>query len=170
MCDTSTYLNILKTISALSYSKPQLRICSATKQASENSGGLRPISVKCIMMLFRNWRWRIVRTLSPTHTKTVELASSRLRSAIKERMCLATFECTLPHSPLSEDMAKIRCFGLRSSSNTSAFSNRADVCVCVCAYYEWAVAGWVCGWHEFRDRDYVTKNGHALDIVWEHTM
>ena len=49
-----THLNLLKTISALSYSKPELRIFSAIKLASENTGGLRPISVKCMRMLLLN--------------------------------------------------------------------------------------------------------------------
>ena len=119
-----TYRNLLKTISALSYSKPELSICSATKLASVNSGGFRPISVKCIKMLLLNCRCRMVRTLSPTHTNMVELASWPL-SAIRERMYRATLECTLPHRPLSEEMATIRCLGFLSSSNISAFSNKA---------------------------------------------
>lgn len=70
-----TYRNLLKTISALSYSKPEFSICSATKLASVNSGGFRPISVKCIKILLLNCRCRMVRTLSPTHTNMVVLAS-----------------------------------------------------------------------------------------------
>lgn len=79
------HLNLLKTISALSYSMPEFKICSATKFASVNSGGFRPISVKCIKMLSLNCRWRMVRTLSPTQTNFVVLASWPL-SNINERM------------------------------------------------------------------------------------
>ena len=47
------------------------------------------------------------------------------RSAMVERMALNTLEWMPPQRPRSEETAMMRWFGLRSSDNTSDFSNRA---------------------------------------------
>ncbi len=120
-----TNLNLLNTSSALSYSNPLLRICWAMKDASTNTGGLFPISLKLTRIFWRWVRWRMILTLSPTMTKPV--VPSLGCSARAALMDLAIPEWMPPHRPLSEETAITRWLGFLSSGSgrTSAFSNRA---------------------------------------------
>ena len=67
--------------------------------------------------------WRIVFALSP-HTISFVLTPEGFSSK-RALTYFAIPECIPPQSPLSEEMATIKWFGLLSSELNSAFSNKA---------------------------------------------